>query len=176
MRILNVINLLTKKVNDAQPTKIEQDLAYQHVFRRNLERPNTSYLKFSAKLFLILLFGSFLGLLGYSYLALETRFTFLPKVLYDFYHTAPLVFKIIFILSNDCFILFIFSRQIIIEVILLYQSYADEDIRRRCLFKPTCSEYTIMSLNKYGVIIGLFLGYKRVFKKCRGNTYRIDYP
>lgn len=34
-----------------------------------------------------------------------------------------------------------------------------------CRFTPTCSEYTIEAVNKYGTIKGLFLGLKR-FSKC----------
>ena len=64
----------------------------------------------------------------------------------------------------------------IIGAIRLYQRYAPDDIRRRCLFKPTCSEYAILAIEKYGVIIGLIKSYIRLFKKCRGNIYRIDYP
>ncbi|MDO4363209.1 MAG: membrane protein insertion efficiency factor YidD [Clostridia bacterium] len=60
--------------------------------------------------------------------------------------------------------------------IKLYQHYAPEEIRRRCLFKPTCSEYAILAIKKYGLIIGLVKTYNRLFKKCKGNIYRIDYP
>ena len=34
----------------------------------------------------------------------------------------------------------------------------------------------ILAIEKYGVIIGLIKAYIRLFKKCRGNIYRIDYP
>ncbi|MGA2910452.1 MAG: membrane protein insertion efficiency factor YidD [Candidatus Microgenomates bacterium] len=35
---------------------------------------------------------------------------------------------------------------------------------RACRFTPTCSEYTITALGKYGVITGLTLGFKRLAK------------
>ena len=33
-----------------------------------------------------------------------------------------------------------------------------------CRFKPTCSEYTISALNKYGLFKGVFLSIKRVLR------------
>ncbi len=35
---------------------------------------------------------------------------------------------------------------------------------RVCRFKPTCSQYTYQAVEKYGVLKGLFLGLKRVFR------------
>ena len=34
----------------------------------------------------------------------------------------------------------------------------------KCKYYPTCSEYTIEALEKYGTIKGLFLGFKRIIK------------
>ena len=34
-----------------------------------------------------------------------------------------------------------------------------------CRFTPSCSEYTIEAVNKYGTVKGLFLGLKR-FTRC----------
>ena len=39
---------------------------------------------------------------------------------------------------------------------------------KMCRFTPTCSEYMIESIYKYGVIKGLKLGFKRL-KRCRPN-------
>ncbi len=33
-----------------------------------------------------------------------------------------------------------------------------------CKFYPSCSEYMIQAIEKYGVFKGLFLGIKRIFK------------
>ncbi|OGL42988.1 MAG: hypothetical protein A2161_04650 [Candidatus Schekmanbacteria bacterium RBG_13_48_7] len=65
---------------------------------------------------------------------------------------------------------------VVIYSVRLYQHYAKEELRRRCLFKPTCSEYLILAVQKLGVIKGLYKGYIRLFKRCRGNIYKIDYP
>ena len=63
-----------------------------------------------------------------------------------------------------------------IGAIKLYQHYADEDVRRRCVCKPTCSEYAIIVLKKYGVLIGIYKIYIRLFKTCYGTVYKIDEP
>ncbi|NWJ40693.1 MAG: membrane protein insertion efficiency factor YidD [Geothrix sp.] len=67
-------------------------------------------------------------------------------------------------------------RKALIGIIRLYQRYAPEDVRRRCLFMPTCSEYAILVLQKHGVIIGLLMIFDRLWYRCRGTIYRIDYP
>lgn len=33
-----------------------------------------------------------------------------------------------------------------------------------CRFSPTCSEYTYEAIDRYGVGIGLFLGFKRILR------------
>jgi len=176
MRIVNIVNFFLIKEIVPKPTRIEQDIAYQYVCLRELERPKTNYFKFSVKIFSLLLVGFLLSHLLHSSIENYSAFMFLPEVLISFYYFDPFGFKICFIFIFEFIILILFSRLIIIEIIRLYQRYADQEIRRRCLFKPTCSEYTIMSLNKYGVIFGLYLSYNRIFKKCCGNVYRIDYP
>ena len=35
---------------------------------------------------------------------------------------------------------------------------------RVCRFIPTCSEYTYQAVEKYGVVKGLFLGFKRIIR------------
>jgi hypothetical protein len=43
-----------------------------------------------------------------------------------------------------------------------------------CIFKPTCSEYTYQAVEKYGVIQGLWLGFKRVLRCRPGNRGGYD--
>ncbi|KAA5217934.1 membrane protein insertion efficiency factor YidD [Bacteroides finegoldii] len=64
----------------------------------------------------------------------------------------------------------------LIGIVKLYQRYAPEETRRKCLYKPTCSEYAILALKKYGLVKGLYKIYIRLFKTCRGIEYGIDYP
>ena len=58
----------------------------------------------------------------------------------------------------------------------VYQHYAPEQIRRRCLCMPTCSEYAIACLQKYNLFSAVRKIYIRLVKTCRGTAYHIDEP
>jgi putative component of membrane protein insertase Oxa1/YidC/SpoIIIJ protein YidD len=85
------------------------------------------------------------------------------------------LFAIIFLMITFVGVLVV-SKKAIIGLVRLYQHYAPERIRRKCLFKPTCSEYMILALEKYGLIKGLCKGAYRMFFKCKGFYYSVDYP
>ena len=54
-------------------------------------------------------------------------------------------------------------RKMIISLIKKYQKIPGR-FHNHCKFYPTCSEYMIEAINKYGTIKGLFLGIKRIIK------------
>ncbi|MDR2575549.1 MAG: membrane protein insertion efficiency factor YidD [Treponema sp.] len=60
-------------------------------------------------------------------------------------------------------------------MIHLYQKTAPQSLRASCRFEPSCSNYMIMAVEKYGSIKGCFLGLKRFFR-CRYPNGGIDYP
>ncbi len=66
-------------------------------------------------------------------------------------------------------------RRIIICLVRIYQRYAPDSIRNKCRFEPSCSEYMILSLKKYGVIKGLVKGIGRLIR-CNINGGGFDYP
>lgn len=68
------------------------------------------------------------------------------------------------------------SRFAVVGMIKLYQHYAPDDVRKRCLMMPTCSEFAIMAVRKYGVVVGLYKSWRRLVFVCCGNVYRIHYP
>lgn len=47
------------------------------------------------------------------------------------------------------------------KCILFYQRHLS---RHTCMFRPTCSEYTLQSINNHGVIIGILLGIGRIMR------------
>lgn len=141
-----------------EPTPYEQDLAYAYSTRK-LYRPSLTYLQFSFKWILAFLSMVLVTLLV---LWLIHRFEFSFK-------TSVSLFCSIFV-----FMLFLL-RWCLIDCIKLYQHYAPDEIRRRCRMMPSCSDYAIISLRKYGLIIGLILSFIRIYKRC-GGTYRIEYP
>lgn len=58
-------------------------------------------------------------------------------------------------------------RLTLIKVIRIYQKTVSPDTgiwggRLVCRFYPTCSEYMIQALTKYGVLKGLYLGIVRI--------------
>lgn len=55
-------------------------------------------------------------------------------------------------------------RKIIIGIIRFYQKFISPLKPPTCIYTPTCSEYTLQSVKKFGVIKGLFLGFKRVLR------------
>lgn len=55
-------------------------------------------------------------------------------------------------------------RQIFILLIKFYQSCFSR-FTGRCLYKPSCSEYCIIAIEKYGVKNGLIMFWER-FKRC----------
>lgn len=115
-------------------------------------------------------------------------------VLFHIFHTYEaktyvneLLKNIGFKISSDsalalsaCVVLFIFYflvslKSILIWFLLLYQKYAPDNLRLACVFKPSCSEYMILALKKYGVIIGICKGLKRLLL-CHYPNGGEDYP
>ncbi len=48
--------------------------------------------------------------------------------------------------------------------IKIYQLLLSPFIGKSCRFEPTCSSYSIESINRYGVIKGVSLSLKRILK------------
>lgn len=71
------------------------------------------------------------------------------------------------------------TKNIILSVVKIYQQIAPPKIRLRCRFEPSCSQYMILAIEKYGVIKGVCKGIRRL-SKCnnRGDGMRggFDYP
>jgi hypothetical protein len=55
-------------------------------------------------------------------------------------------------------------KSLLIFIIRVYQWIVSPVLPRSCRFYPTCSEYTVQALEKYGVLKGLYMGIKRILK------------
>ena len=66
-------------------------------------------------------------------------------------------------------------KEIAIGVVVLYQRYAKEETRCQCRFEPSCSNYMILALGKYGLILGLIKGIRRI-ARCHPPNGGVDYP
>ena len=66
-------------------------------------------------------------------------------------------------------------KYILIYIVKLYQVTLGFFFRGNCRFRPSCSEYMIQAVKKYGFLSGLYKGIKRLFK-CHpfSITYGID--
>lgn len=73
-------------------------------------------------------------------------------------------------------ILLIWGRQLLCMAVIIYQRYAPEHVRRGCTCMPTCSEYALLTLEKYPWPKALLLIIKRVFVTCDLPGYKTDYP
>ncbi len=58
-------------------------------------------------------------------------------------------------------------KKVLISIIRWYQKHVSfwlESKNIRCKFYPTCSEYTIQAIEKYGILKGSIIGFKRILK------------
>lgn len=147
-------------MEDSFPSKQEQELVRKYVMERPLIRPHITYFR----AFLLFFICGVLAII-------------ISNSLYFLLEIFGLSINKIFFFSLYYIILFlIFARRIGIICIQLYQHYAKEEVRRRCLLKPTCSEFAIIVIKKYGLLIGGIKTWIRLNYKCRGNVYYIDEP
>lgn len=158
------------------PSREEQLTAEDYVLRRVLERPNTDIKKAVICVVIYLLSSltiAFSTLFLFSRLGIFDYFPAFARNLREYHHTwfVVLYILLIYFITGLCCL-----RMAAIGCIRLYQHYAPENVRRRCLFMPTCSEYAILVIKKYGVIIGMIKTYNRLVKRCRGDVFSIDYP
>lgn len=47
------------------------------------------------------------------------------------------------------------------RLIVFYQRHLS---RHTCMFRPTCSQYTLEAINNHGVIIGILMGFWRILR------------
>lgn len=69
----------------------------------------------------------------------------------------------------------VIAKRALIWMVHLYQNKASDATRLKCVFEPSCSEYMILAVNKYGLIRGFFKGVRRLFR-CHPPNGGKDYP
>ena len=134
----------------------ERKIASDYVLRRELIRPKTNII--NAVCFLSLL------------LLVCFAASMIMKLLFE-----KIPFTLVFFLVFFS-IMFILLKKVIIGIVEIYQHYMPEQLRRSCLCMPTCSEYMILAIQKYGALKGIQKGLYRLTHTCRGIDYKIDYP
>lgn len=81
---------------------------------------------------------------------------------------------IVFVFAFSLIVLCIKMKLILIWLIKIYQSKAKIETRLKCCFEPSCSEYAILALEKYGLIRGVLKSINRL-KRCHPPG-GVDYP
>jgi len=55
-------------------------------------------------------------------------------------------------------------KELSIKAIKFYKKWISPGLPLSCRFYPTCSDYTVQAIEKYGFMKGLFLGLKRILR------------
>ncbi len=71
--------------------------------------------------------------------------------------------------------LFLNLRRAAICAVKIYQRYAPDALRNRCRYEPSCSQYMIISIEKYGFWRGIVRGFRRM-KRCNTSGGGYDLP
>ena len=81
-----------------------------------------------------------------------------------------------FVFCFFCILYFCFGlKRILVFGVQLYQNFAPISIRSMCRFEPSCSQYMIICLQKYGTVRGLYKGIKRI-NRCKHGDGGYDEP
>ncbi|MDR0927269.1 MAG: membrane protein insertion efficiency factor YidD [Ignavibacteria bacterium] len=67
-------------------------------------------------------------------------------------------------------------KQLIIYPIKLYKRFISPMFPNSCKYYPTCSEYMILAIEKYGVLKGMLLGIWRILRCNPFSSGGFDYP
>lgn len=67
------------------------------------------------------------------------------------------------------------AKRAVICAVKIYQRLAPESIRRKCRFEPSCSEYMILAIEKYGLVKGALKGIDRL-RRCNIKDGGFDMP
>ena len=66
-------------------------------------------------------------------------------------------------------------KKALICLIKIYQRLAPDSLRMKCRFEPSCSQYMILAIEKYGVLKGLRIGNDRL-RRCKIGNGGYDFP
>lgn len=84
-------------------------------------------------------------------------------------------YQIISVIVVAVIYVYMISRKTIIWFVHLYQHFAPDRIRLRCVYEPSCSEYMILAVRKYGSVRGIWKGVCRLIR-CHPPNHGADYP
>ena len=139
-----------KVIVSAHSSRIVEDPEY--IPKNPLHRPKINYVK------------PIVALLVYI-----VQFVLLLMIPYG----EPWIAVIALVGYSAVYFLFI-AKRTVIWMVHFYQNKAPDEVRLRCTMEPSCSEYMILAVEKYGVFRGVYKGIHRLFR-C-GEESGVDYP
>ena len=125
-------------------------------YQRALERPKINVWRVLAHLFLIMVVMTGAGFLTWYFL--ETLWLAI---------CLPWCLVIVYALIR--------AKALLLFLVRLYQRIAPTWLRKRCRFEPSCSQYMIAAIEKYGVWKGFKKGFRR-WCHCKPPNGGYDYP
>lgn len=154
---------------------LSEQVMVEEYLKRKLDRPKTNI--YTAVIYILsILFASGFITVVICFVADVLVVSFDPAVHVIYTHNKSWTDIVFFNIKVLIGIFIITLRMSLIGLVHLYQHYAPEQMRRRCLCMPSCSEYMILAIKKYGPFIGVYKGIRRLTKTCDGILYKIDYP
>ncbi len=67
-------------------------------------------------------------------------------------------------------------KSVVINLVKFYQKFISPFTPGSCRYYPTCSNYTIMAVEKYGVVKGLIKSLWRILRCNPLSKGGVDYP
>ena len=55
-------------------------------------------------------------------------------------------------------------KKVALSLIRFYKRFISPMLPPSCIYHPTCSEYTYQAIDKYGLVRGGWLGFKRILR------------
>ena len=128
-----------------------------YLYVRKLHRPKLNWFRILCSILLPVIFSVALGWA----LLIPLQFSLAAAIL----------------IPAGLFLLYVILRAKAAAICLvkIYQRYAPAGIRNKCRFEPSCSEYMILSIEKYGLIKGLSKGTNRL-RRCNVDHGGYDMP
>ena len=98
-------------------------------------------------------------------------------LIFAIFHFLSLPFNLAIAVAIVLFVLYIiFSlKSAVVCAVKIYQRYAPDSLRNKCRFEPSCSQYWILAIEKYGLITGVIKGIDRL-RRCKPDNGGFDYP
>ena len=122
---------------EVMPGQFEQDLAKAYVCTRQIIRPSTDFIVALKMLIVLIAAAIIFSFILIELLVVSENLFPLTIEMQRCNNENPILFFIFFASVFLFLIPLLFLKIFLIGIIKLYQHYAPEHIRRRCLFKPT---------------------------------------